>query len=186
MAYADGLVVAEGRSRRAETTAPANQLAGSRLAHAEVNALAQLTPDQHEGLSLYTTLEPCFLCSAALSIAHVRVVNYAGADPMWRFVDELPDQFPALEERWYTARGPLPGPLGQWATLLPIVERLQRRPGGQRIDGFNRTSPDLVRLATQLVEDGTADGLAQQSLLDGLDAVWASLVALDTTGARPR
>jgi tRNA(adenine34) deaminase len=45
----DGSVVARGRSRRSESMAPHNQLAGSRLAHAEVNALAQLSPDQHDG-----------------------------------------------------------------------------------------------------------------------------------------
>jgi tRNA(Arg) A34 adenosine deaminase TadA len=43
----DGTVVARGRSRRAERHAPANQLAGSRLAHAELNALAALPTDQH-------------------------------------------------------------------------------------------------------------------------------------------
>ncbi len=39
---AEGIVVAEARGRRYETAAPPGQLAGSHVAHAEVNALAQL------------------------------------------------------------------------------------------------------------------------------------------------
>ena len=47
----DGAVVARGRSRRSEGagSAPPNHLAGSRLAHAEINALAQLPVDHHAG-----------------------------------------------------------------------------------------------------------------------------------------
>jgi tRNA(adenine34) deaminase len=50
-----GEVVARGGSRRAEREAPPNHLAGSRLAHAEVNALAQLNVDQHDDHELYVT-----------------------------------------------------------------------------------------------------------------------------------
>lgn len=172
---AGGTIVARGRSRRAESTAPPNQLAGSRIAHAEVNALAQLAPDEHDGYSLYTTLEPCFLCSAAMSIAHVRTLHFAGPDPMWSFVNDLPGSHLPLEERWYTAHGPMPGALGAWATLLPIVERIHRRPNGRRLDEFNRTSPALVELAERLVKDGEAAQLAHLSLDEALGRLWDEL-----------
>lgn len=175
---ADGRIVARGRSRRAETAAPPSQLAGSRLAHAEVNALAQLAPDQHDGHVLYSTLEPCLLCSAAMSIAHVRRVRFAGPDPMWRFVNELPGSHLPLEERWYTAEGPMPGPLGAWATLLPLVERLQRRPDGRRIEELERTSPALVRLAQRLVDEGTAAEMRDLSLDAALRSLWDEIPSL--------
>lgn len=174
----DGRIVARGRSRRAETTAPTNQLAGSRLAHAEVNALAQLTPDQHDGYVLYSTLEPCLLCSAAMSIAHVRELHFAGPDPMWRFVNELPGSHLPLEDRWYTAHGPMSGPLAAWATLLPLVERIQRRPDGRRIEELERTSPALVQLAQRVVADGTAVRMADLSLDDALQSLWDELPSL--------
>lgn len=171
----DGDVATRGRSRRAESAPVPNQLSGSRMAHAEVNALAQLTPDQHEGYALFTTLEPCFLCSAAMAIAHIRVLHFAGQDPMWRFVKELPDRHLPLEERWYVAHGPMPGRMGAWATLLPIVERLERRPDGRRVEEFTRTSPALVRLATELVSDGWASEMAELPLEEALVSLWDDL-----------
>ena len=84
-----GRVIARGRSRRHEATAPVGQLAGSRLAHAEVNALATLPVDLAEEIWLYVTLEPCYLCTAAAAISHVAGVSFAGSDPMWRFLEDI-------------------------------------------------------------------------------------------------
>jgi tRNA(Arg) A34 adenosine deaminase TadA len=172
----DGSVVARGRSRRAEQRAPHNQLAGSRLAHAEVNALAQLGEHEHAGYELYVTMEPCFLCAAAIAIARVPRVAFAGEDPMWRFVTDLGDLHPVLAERWYTSVGPMTGPLAAWATLLPIVERLSRRPDGPRLDAYRSTVPNLVDLAEDLVANGRAESLARLSLDDALRHLWADLV----------
>ncbi|MCK9893010.1 hypothetical protein [Frankia sp. AgB32] len=41
------------------------QLAGSRIAHAEVNALAQLPMGSFADHELYTSVEPCCLCMGA-------------------------------------------------------------------------------------------------------------------------
>ena len=70
---AEGTVVATGRNRVFESAAPAPQIAGSRLAHAEVNALAQLSPRRrYEDHHLVVTLEPCTLCTGALAMSAVR------------------------------------------------------------------------------------------------------------------
>src|SRR5881394_1288658 len=87
-----GRVIARGRSRRCEPPDEPNQLAGNRLAHAEVNALAELAVDQHAGLTMLATLEPCVLCAVATAIAHVPRLMFAGVDPVWRYVHDLPDQ----------------------------------------------------------------------------------------------
>src|SRR5207245_9030773 len=107
---AEGSIVSRGRSRRGERAAGPNQLAGSRLAHAEINALAQLRVDQSEDHHLLVTLEPCFLCAAAIVTCHVRRVSFAGSDPMWRFVGVVRDVDTVLASRWYVAAGPFPGP----------------------------------------------------------------------------
>jgi tRNA(adenine34) deaminase len=179
----DARVVARGRSRRAETAAPANQLAGSRLAHAEVNALAQLDVDQHAGHELFVTLEPCLLCWAAISIARVPKVRFAGQDPMWQFLGQISGSHPVLADRAYTVTGPLPGPMGTWATLLPLLERLERDPTGLRVDHFRRSVPTLVELARQMVADGTAQGLAAMCLDDAIHEVWDDLQT--TPSVRP-
>jgi tRNA(adenine34) deaminase len=167
----DGSVVARGRSRRGETTAPRNQLAGSRLAHAEVNALAQLRPDQHEGYELYVTLEPCVLCAAAIATALVQRVSFAGEDPLWRFVGGMRELHPVLRDRWYVSSGPLDGVLGAWAALLPLVDRLARDPAGDRVEAYRAALPELVALAGRLVADGVDVELRKLSLDDAMRAV---------------
>jgi tRNA(Arg) A34 adenosine deaminase TadA len=85
-----GGLVTQGRSRSNEPSAPPGQLAGTYLAHAEVNALAGLAPGDYWSHVLYTTLEPCLLCTAALTHAHVGAVRYAASDPLWAGIEELP------------------------------------------------------------------------------------------------
>jgi tRNA(Arg) A34 adenosine deaminase TadA len=174
----DGKIVACGRSRRAESTAPSNHLAGSRLAHAEINALAQLPPDQYAGCHLFVTLEPCLLCWAAISISHVPMVSFAGEDPMWRFLGDLPTSHPELGARNYSLHGPLAGPLGAWAALLPLLERLVRDPIGARVDHFRNAVPALVDLGERLVADGRAGQFGDMTLDEALASIWDDLHAV--------
>jgi tRNA(adenine34) deaminase len=174
----DGEIVSSGRSRRGEAVGLPNQLSGSRLAHAEVNALAQLKVDQHAGHTLYVTLEPCLLCWAALSIARIPSVSFAGEDPMWRFLGELGSSHPILAERACLVTGPMQGPLGAWATLLPLMERLWRDPTGIRVDHYRQSVPSLVEVAERMVSNGTASRIADLTLDEAFGAVWTDIEAL--------
>jgi tRNA(adenine34) deaminase len=173
-----GSILGRGRSRRSEPTAPAGQLAGSRLAHAELNALANLSVEVEAGTVVYSTLQPCVLCSAAAAMSRVTEVWFAGRDPVWHFVHEMGDFDPMLRERWYELHGPLAGPVGSWASLLPLVDRLQRNPSGLRIDAFEAETPDLVRLARHLVTTGRVEELRAATLDQAVAAVWPELTAL--------
>ena len=73
---ASGGVVSAGRNRITESTGPAGHLFGSRLAHAEMDALAGLPGDNEPDLVLWTTLEPCLLCAGGI-VAR----TYARDDP---------------------------------------------------------------------------------------------------------
>ena len=76
----DGSVVAQGRNRIFDP--PGEGLAGSRLAHAEVDALVQLPVGaRYQDHVLYSTLEPCLLCVAATLHATVGRIEYAAPDP---------------------------------------------------------------------------------------------------------
>jgi len=80
VAAADGRVVARGRNRIFDP--PGQGLAGSRLAHAEVDALAQLpATERYRDHVLYSTLEPCLLCVAATLHTTVGRIEYATGDP---------------------------------------------------------------------------------------------------------
>ncbi|HKC77070.1 MAG TPA: nucleoside deaminase [Gaiellaceae bacterium] len=80
VAAPDGTIVARGRNRIFD--APRSGLAGSRLAHAEVDALSQLpVTERYRDHVLYSTLEPCLLCTAATLLATVGRIEYATEDP---------------------------------------------------------------------------------------------------------
>lgn len=78
---AEGRVVSEGRNRRHEATAPGGLLANTRVAHAELNALAALPPDAPcSGYDLYSNVEPCCLCMGGAIHSGVRAVHFAWPD----------------------------------------------------------------------------------------------------------
>jgi tRNA(Arg) A34 adenosine deaminase TadA len=61
----------------------AGPLAASRLAHAEMNALAGLPADErHSGLRLVTSLEPGQMCAGAVRMATGAALTFLGAGPV--------------------------------------------------------------------------------------------------------
>ncbi len=73
----DGQVIGRGHNEVRAQASP--------LAHAELLALQQATALRNEprlpGATVYTTLEPCFMCAGALSHARVARVIWAVRDP---------------------------------------------------------------------------------------------------------
>ena len=67
-----GVIVARG----------ANNISGNRLAHAEYAALSQFPPGadfrKHE---IYSTLEPCPMCTGAIRMCQLPAVHFAAFDP---------------------------------------------------------------------------------------------------------
>lgn len=79
---ADGTIVARGRNRVRDVIATAGQIHGTRLAHAEVNALLGLPKElDPTTLTLWGTTEPCPMCLGAIAISKVRDVRYACREP---------------------------------------------------------------------------------------------------------
>ncbi len=79
---AQGNVVSHGRNRIREQTTEGGQLAGNRLAHAEMNALVAMdwrTVDVYS-CKLYSIIEPCPMCIGAVRMAHMQEVHYAVRD----------------------------------------------------------------------------------------------------------
>jgi tRNA(adenine34) deaminase len=79
----DGHIVSRGRNRRHDPRPRDGALAGTRLAHAEMCALAELPPGTCEHYTLYTTFEPCLMCAGAIMLARIPRVRYAAADPVF-------------------------------------------------------------------------------------------------------
>jgi tRNA(adenine34) deaminase len=105
---ADGRIVARGRNRIFEP--PGHGVSGSRLAHAEVDALAQLpVTDRYRDHVIYSTLEPCLLCTAATLIATVGRIEYAASDPFGGGCSGAIDT-----AHWRRSAPEIAPPLGGW------------------------------------------------------------------------
>lgn len=159
VADGEGQIVAEGRNRIFDGPHD-GQLAATRLAHAEVNALVGLSSRRrYPELTLYSALEPCHLCLAAATSSRVGRVRYAGADPYAGAVGKL---LPSEDMRVHplAVEGPLDGPLGLFPELLHLRHMLWRVPDGRGIVPFyRRERPDLVELALKLPDPAAASTL---------------------------
>ncbi|GHD65857.1 hypothetical protein GCM10010317_066190 [Streptomyces mirabilis] len=150
-----GCPVATGRNRSQESTAPPGQLAVTAIAHAEINALAQLPAGRrYENHRLYTTLEPCLLCSGALIHSHVRHVLYAAPDPHWTGIEHVPGVGGQIGARWASREGPAAAPLAAFSALLMNLWAMLHAPSDLGSQGDD-SSATLARHC--LTVDGLLD-----------------------------
>jgi tRNA(adenine34) deaminase len=173
-----GELVTTGRNRVYDPAPHAGQLAGSLLAHAEVNALIGLDPARrYRDHVLYTSLEPCLLCVGATHRSSVGTVRYAGAEP---FRGAAPWRGRISGEEASRARfdGPLPGPFGVLAAALPVAFYLDE---GERsrdfVELYERELPAAAAAGQKLVARRARDLAASGvSLADALANLWIALV----------
>ncbi len=144
-----GRIVARGRNRIFDAP-EGGEVGGSRLAHAEINALLHLSSEQtYEGWTLYSALEPCHVCLAAAFSARVGRVSFACRDSYGGAVGRL------LPNRDHLAHpvlieGPLDGVPGILPELLLVAHCLWRRPEGDVFRFYAEQQPDLVAAAREL------------------------------------
>lgn len=148
-----GAIVAQGRNRIFANSAPPKQIAGTRLAHAELNALAQLSPDRRwNTCTLYTTLEPCVLCVGAASVATVGRIQFAGTDVYSGSSALAGIDLGVPRPLDLTIEGPLDGPfelLGA-ALHLAFFSEHDASPAAL-VDTYSTRRPTLVALARSLL-----------------------------------
>lgn len=172
-----GAIAAEGRGRRYEPSDGAgDHLAYCHIAHAEINALAQLPPTRHyEDYILLTTLEPCCMCVGAAVQSTITRLHFAGRDP-YGGASQLQVETPQARRRPLVITGPLADPRGQLAELLHIRWLLDYGAGrhvldaqrGGMADVYERAAhPAVATLFAQLRRD-----------VAGLDAVMTAVSAL--------
>jgi tRNA(Arg) A34 adenosine deaminase TadA len=162
-----GTVVASGRSRRLSAHDGPGRLAGTNIAHAELNALTALPRADYSDHVLYTTLRPCFLCTAAVVHSRVGHVSFAGDDPVVRGVERLPELGQQIARRWPTWEGPANGALRVFAELVAIVFEYQHDVDGDT-SAYEANSPRSAELARQVLKDGRAERFATLDLAKGL------------------
>jgi hypothetical protein len=66
-------------------------------------------------------LHPCPMCLGAVVVARTGQLHFAAYDPTWLGIEQLPDLNDEVRRRWPLVTGPLSGPVGEWAAVLPCL-----------------------------------------------------------------
>lgn len=139
-----GMVVATGQGRRYSTSDADGELSGSRLAHAELNALVGIDPTTHiRDHTLLTTVEPCSMCVGACIQARVGTVVHAGADPYGGATSMALDnhQTRIHRPRFLAEEDPEWRDLG---AILVLLFSLDVRPNGHVVAAYRQALPSIA------------------------------------------
>lgn len=150
-----GPIVTVGRNRVSQQQRSPRTLSGNMMAHAEMNAFAELDQFNAEGLHLYTTLQPCLMCSATAMQLKVGHVHYAADDEFFADLDQLWSQHPVTARRSPATTGPLDGHLAAFARLLPMSFTLEHFAGRSAEQLARATHPALAAVIDDLAIDAT-------------------------------
>jgi tRNA(Arg) A34 adenosine deaminase TadA len=154
----DGEVVAAGRNRLFESDPGDDVLAGSSLAHAELNALAKLPfGTKGDGLELWTTLQPCLQCLGAIRLSPVRRVRVLAPDPLFRGVEAARHLTEFIGRDWPEI---LELPVDGWAVLSLLLPTHVTEFWQAQMPGWNEGLPAIAALARSLVASGELLDLA--------------------------
>jgi len=149
----DGTILARGRNRMYDVGAPTGQIYGSRVAHAEINALVQLGTDRrYLDCTLWTTLEPCAQCVSAAWLSTIGRVRFAAPDVYAGASKLIERQIEAAESARrfpMPVEGPEAGSLALLAELLPVSYFLDT--DEHRVtETYRERRPEIVKLAERL------------------------------------
>jgi tRNA(Arg) A34 adenosine deaminase TadA len=182
-----GEVVSRGRNRVLEQPS-SGRLAGSLLAHAEMDAFSGLGLGTGEGMTLLTTVQPCLMCSATAIAMRTARVSFAASDPVFEGLDATLGSHAYCRQR-LPASDQLADPvLVAFAGLLPLAHRVWSRPGQPPRREWLETHHAIWQCAQRLVGDGTLGDLqrAGASVVEAIDACRSSTTATSKNGRRAR
>ena len=151
-----GAIVARGRNRvhDAPRRLAAGGLAGSRLAHAEIDAILSLPLRPDAGFddhTIFTTTEPCLLCAGAITMVRIGHVEFAATEPVAGSASAITGTSPYLRSRRTSVSGPVGGAVGAFARLLHEVWAWEKAPSGLVEQTTRAGSPELAGVIEAVV-----------------------------------
>lgn len=160
-----------GRSRAGERRAPSGEISNSRIAHAEINALAKLPVGEYSDHVLISTYEPCIICTTAARHSKIGSLIYAASDPLWTNINKVPDAIPRLKSCW-PQRILVDSPQLQWiGAILPVIFSIERSPTGSVARAYEAAHPQILAAAQAVVTDGHAANWRQSTLEAAADEI---------------
>lgn len=141
-----------GRNRVAERDPGDDVLAGSSLAHAELNALAKVPwGTRSDGLELWTTLQPCLQCLGAIRLSPVRKVHVLAPDPLFRGVEQARHLNEFIGREWPDI---FELTVDEWSALSLLLQTHVAAFWQVDVPGWNDALPSIMGLAQGLVDSG--------------------------------
>jgi tRNA(Arg) A34 adenosine deaminase TadA len=162
---AAGRVIAEGRNRAYDPPGGEGALQGNPLAHAELNALAEIPTGMDLGdCVLWSSQQPCSMCRAAAEFVEVGGVRFLGVDPAFVGTDRSTtgapfDQAVDVDPVW-----PL---LANVLFLHNIVVR--RGSESETVARNQALEPETTALAVELV---AAQAFSSDDLAVAVEPLW--------------
>ena len=142
-------MLARGRNRIFETSAPRGEIFGSRVAHAEINALVQLgTERRYFDCTLWTTLEPCAQCIGAAWLSTIGRVAFAASDIYGgaaRLIERQIEAADSARDFHMQVHGPLGGRSRVFAEMLHVAFFLGRHPAHRVAEHLSRAAAGARR-----------------------------------------
>lgn len=171
-----GAIVAEARNHLFGEALP-GQLSNSRVAHAELNALAQLPGDtgaSYADHSVFSNVEPCVLCIGAMLQTGVGAVHYGWADAHAGAATCMTIDNPLVRRRRLRVVGPSDPVVERLTGLLVLSHYVHVRPGLEHVVAtFGGSDPAALGLVTTPAVTGA---LAESAHLGApLDALLSDL-----------
>jgi tRNA(adenine34) deaminase len=121
----EGSIIARGRNRMFDTSPAVVQIFGSRVAHAEINALVGLgTERRYFDCTLWTTLEPCAQCVGAAWLSTIGSVVFAATDVYGgasKLIERQIEAADSARDFHMAVEGPLTGPPAVFSELLHVA-----------------------------------------------------------------
>ncbi|HEX7471545.1 MAG TPA: nucleoside deaminase [Candidatus Limnocylindrales bacterium] len=176
-----GEVVAEGRNRAYDPAGGRDILQGSPLAHAELNVLAAVAEGRPlERCTLWSSQEPCSMCTAAAAFTGIGTVRYLAPDP-WAIATGRSRTGAGGDPVTATPRIVGPG-ADIWlvaANILFLASIARRRGLGHPTVERNRgLEPETTRIVIDLVEPGAARRLTREESIETfLRGLWEPIAA---------
>ena len=110
------------------------------------------------------------LCTPARCVwapARVGQVHFAALDPTWLGIERLPGLNDEVRRRWPAIVGPLDGPLGEWAAILPCLNT-----SGSLIRAMETVAPRRVERARAVMRRLGSEASLRQTASHALEYVW--------------